>query len=333
MRIVVLHGPETLLMREWTQAFEACLESAHGGVARFSLDGATATIADVLDEVRSFGLMQDHKLVILDNADKFLADKSSDDDDDGGGPGRGRLRPRAALERYAEAPVDSSSLLLRATTWHRGKLDKLVAKVGVIAKCDSPSPAAAVTWCGNRCRTVHGTTIAGDAARLLVERIGPELGRLDTELAKLATMAGAAPIDRATVLEMVGLSREDKAWVIQAAILSGDPRQAVHTIRELLEVSRSPEALVMWAIVDLLRKLHDASRLLAAGRAEGAVAKTLRLWGDSMAVVRVARRLEPARWAQLLQQAIATDVRTKTGLAKPARSLEGLALVVADTIG
>jgi DNA polymerase-3 subunit delta len=267
--------------------------------------------------------------VILDNADKFLADKS----DDEGESARGRLRPRAALERYAEAPVDSSSLLLRAPTWRRGKLDKLVAKLGVIAKCDTPAPAAASTWCVNRCRMSHGTRIAGDAARLLVERIGPELGRLDTELAKLATMADGGTIDRATVLEMVGLSREDKAWVVQSAILTGDPGQAVHTIRELIEVSRSPEPLVMWAIVDLLRKLHDASRLLAAGRSEGAITKTLRLWGDSTAVVRIARRLEPARWAQLLREAIATDVRTKTGLGKADRSLEGLALVVADTIG
>ena len=93
--------------------------------------------------------------------------------------------------------------------------------------------------------------------------MGVELDRLDAEIGKLASFAGAGhPITTQIVADLVGLSRERQAWAIQSAIASGDAARAASTLRELLEISRQPEQLVSWAITDLLRKLHAASRLL-----------------------------------------------------------------------
>jgi DNA polymerase-3 subunit delta len=318
MRIVVLRGKEQFLIEERTRRFADTLREAYGEIDRFSFDGATVSLADVLDELRSYGLMHSHKLVILDRADQFLA----------------REGHRAAMERYAEQPVEESTLLMRAETWRPGKVDKLIEKIGAIVKCEPITDAKAKNWCGSRCEKRYDCRIASDAADLLVAQIGPDLARLDAELAKLAAYVGIGEtIDRAAVGEMVGLSREEQAWAIQSAIAAGDPRDALLKLRELLGVSRLPETLVTWAITDLLRKLHTASQALRAGEAPGAIAKQLRLWGESQRLILdAARRHPPELFARLLDQAIRSDVHAKRGVGVPARTLEALTVLVADTL-
>jgi len=330
MRVVILRGPDQYLRRAYTGRLIEALHGAYGEIEQFTFEGETTEPAVVLDELRSYGLLQQHKLVILDNADKFLA--AAKDENQTAGPGR--KTARELMEKYAANPVDSATLLLRADSWHPGKLDKAVEKVGAILKCEAPGEAKAVSWCLGRCEKEHGCGIDRQAAERLVELIGPELARLDTELAKLAAFVG----DRATigpedVREMVGMSREEQAWAIQAALLSGSGNVAVSKVRELLEVSRQPEQLIIWAMTDLLRKLHAACRLLRQGESGGAIAGQLRLWGEGRnAVLNAARRIEPQRMAQLLRQSIEADRRSKSGLGKAPRTLEALAVQIADTL-
>ena len=104
---------------------------------------------------------------------------------------------RRALEAYAENPCAGATLLLRAEKWHRGKLDKLVAKVGAVIKCEQPKDArcrAPGPW--PRARIATGWPSISPAAQLLVGRVGPGLARLDTELAKLAAFVGPGRRDR-----------------------------------------------------------------------------------------------------------------------------------------
>jgi DNA polymerase III delta subunit len=68
MRIVVLHGKEAFLRTRYTQDLEEALAEKYGQIDRFVFDGETARLSDVLDEIRTYGLLQQHKLVILDHA-------------------------------------------------------------------------------------------------------------------------------------------------------------------------------------------------------------------------------------------------------------------------
>ena len=68
MRIVVLHGRELFLLWEWSRMLAERLREAHGDVGVVRFDGASAPVAEVLDELRSFGLLEPHKLVIVDDA-------------------------------------------------------------------------------------------------------------------------------------------------------------------------------------------------------------------------------------------------------------------------
>ncbi len=319
MRVVLLHGKDSFLIEEATAELGRVLSSSFDDYEQFNFEGSTASLAEVLDELRSYGLIQRHKLVVVDEADKFLA----------------REGIRKALEAYTKSPVDEATLLLRAEGWRPGKIDKLITAVGTKIKCEPLSDALAVTWCTKRASAIHGRTIQRSAAVLLVERLGSSLMRLDTELAKLCAFVGPdEQITSKDVLEMVGQSREEQAWVLQSAIMSGRGQDALGKLRELLDISLVPKELAMWAVSDLLRRLHSAAQLLRQGVAPGAIMSQLKLWGASgNRIIDVARRGEPRKFAQLLQFAIDTDRRTKVGLGNNVRNIERLTVHVTDTIG
>lgn len=317
-RIVVLHGKDSFLRVEWSQRLRTALEGSHGRVEEFQFDGASTPLAVVLDELRSYGLMSTHKLVTVDNADAFFAAEER----------------RRAMERYAENPMREATLLLRAHAWRPGNFDKLVAAVGIVLKCDPPGDAEAIRWCVGRCTKQHGLQIDPEAAELLVERVGSDLARLDSELAKLAVAAlsgGDQRIGRPLVKDMVGASREDQAWEVQGALLGGSAGAAAQRVCDLIRVSKAPEVMLSWAVIDLLRKVHAAAVLAARGHGDGQIAREIKLWGDSTApILRIARRVGVVRSAALLHEALGTDWSMKSGGAPdPERALLGICSRVA----
>jgi DNA polymerase-3 subunit delta len=346
-RIVILHGKEAFLIGEGSRRYAETLEEAFETLQRFQLDGRTVELADVLDELRTPGLLVGHKLVVVDHADVFLAggrraaaqasddEGAAGDEDEAAGTGADGQKRRRALEAYAANPCPEGSLLLRAEAWRPGRLDKAVAKVGAVIKCDLVKDREAITWCRQRAESRHDCRLEAEAARLLVERLGPDLARLDSELDKLAAYVGPGkPVGRREVADLVGLGREEKAWVLQEAILSGDPAVACSKLRELTSVSQVPYELGIWAVGDVLRRLHTAARELRAGTSAGQLRRDLRLFGPSGdMLLEAARRMDPAEVAQLLQQAVESDVATKSGIGHKDRNLEVLTLHVTDSIG
>ncbi len=353
MRIVVLHGTERFLIEERTRHVAEMLEEHFGGLEQFTFDGQTVDPAVVLDELRSYGLMQKHKLVIVDDADVFLAggraaaraaaDRTADDDDSdvtgddaGGASDEERASRRPVMERYAQNPVDDGTLLMRASTWRKGSLDKLILKRGTIVECEPSSEAETIRWCVERCEDRHNATIDRDAAQLLVHRVGSHLQRLDTELLKLASMLGdgksPARITMQVVRENTSPSSEEKAWEIQSAVASGSAPVMLRKLRELIDVSRQDAVPIGWAVIDLLRKEHAAARLLEQRVSEYHVPRMLKLWGESIPVVmRTAKVVPPYRLAQLLREAVLSDQHSKSGVGEPVRNLEMLMVRIADT--
>jgi DNA polymerase-3 subunit delta len=220
---------------------------------------------------------------------------------------------------------------MRASAWNKGKLDALIEKVGLIVKCEPVKDAAA--WCTRECERRHQARIEREAAQLLVERAGTDLLRLDAELEKLAVYAGSGTIRRADVELLVGGGREEKAWALQAAIVSGSPAAALATIDQVLELDKDLVVLLNWAVADLLRRLHLMAQLLRQGVRLESRRGELRLFGPEGDRMIALARSGPARFARLLRQAIESDHRTKSGRGDGRRNLEVLTVRVADSIG
>ncbi|MEM9065927.1 MAG: DNA polymerase III subunit delta [Planctomycetota bacterium] len=318
-RVAVFVG-DPFLCAEYTASLKKQLEARHGEVDQIRFDGASAEVAEVLDECRSFGLMQQHKLIVVDEADSFVNAES-----------------RPMIERYCAAPVEAATLVFRGPKWNKGKLDDLIADpelgCGTVLKCDAPTEAQAMAWAVKRAEQRHGAKLDRDASQALVGLLGADLGRIDAELGKLAAAAGtspcgdAVPIGRALVHEFVGVGREEQAWAIQADLLSGNPQATLAHLRDLIEVSRHDTVFIGFAMSDLARKLHLAACGLASGRDGFSVAKELKLWGPAKdAIMHAAGRMGPVRTQALFDEAIEADVAQKTGLGDGRRRLERLAL-------
>ncbi|CAG0962945.1 hypothetical protein PHYC_00826 [Phycisphaerales bacterium] len=318
-RVGLLAGKEAFLRHIHTQNLREVLTSKYGPVDTVLYDGLTSTAADVLDECRSFGLIASYKLVILDNAEDLVKEDN-----------------RPLFERYCESVVDQevgATLLLRADTWRAGKLDKLIEKVGAIVKCEEPTFDKAVDWVVGRAKKEHKAAIDPNAATMLVERVGTRLTRLDSELGKLAAAAGTDPITPQLVGYFVGVSREEEVWGIQSTLLTAPPEEALKHLRYVLDVSRQSPTLVSYALVDLARKVHGASRALKQGARPADLGKPLRLWGSSgEAILNAARKTDPDRALALLRSAVRGDQRSKSGLGEPERTLEMVVLEFSRTL-
>ncbi len=319
-RVLALHGPEQAVQKDHLDALRTALEKQHGEVQTVGFDGKSATLADVFDELRGYSLMGGYKLVVVDPADDFLK------------------AHREALERYAADPVDHATLVLRVGTWHKGKLDKVIEKVGAVIKCEPPKPAEAVARLVARAKQRHGLTLERPAAQMLVDRLGVHLTALETELDKLAAMVGEGEtiITTAMVQEAVGQSNDEKAWVVQEAVLgamaSQRPGQAIAKVRELIDVGGQPEVLVMYSVADLMRKLAIAGQMKADGASDTEIGKAMRLWGPGRLAmfIKVLERLGSPRAARLLGRALDADARSKSGLGNANRNLEAFCATLAD---
>jgi len=320
VRMLILCGTENYLRTEKLRALREAIEATRGEVDVLHFDGLTATAADVLDEARSLGLMQQYKIVVVDEADEFIK----------------RGDHRRSMERYAESPVDSVTLVLRSAKWNPGNLDKMVAKIGLVVKCDELDIPTAVAFCIRRCAKRYGCTIDARSANLLVTRIGTSLARLDTELARLSLMTETVGgvIDSALVEDQIQLSREEKAWEVQEALLTGDGAAALGKVNDLMTVSRLAPEPIFYFMTDLSRKIYAARRMLDAGQSEGAIRSQLKLWGASAnPLLAAARRASGPALAELEQDCLRALHRPRTSLGDPNRAVETLAVRFLSVLG
>ena len=317
-RVVVFTGKETFLRSQYTAMLKAVLIDVHGEVDVVRFDGISDMPADILDECRSFGLMQQHKIVLVENADQAVKETS-----------------RPLFIRYAQSPCESATLILRSERWHKSKLDAAVEKAGAMAICDLTTPAVAIRWVQGRCEKRHGAVVDRDAAAMLVDRVGTGLSMLDSELGKLALaaepvgeQAGLPRVTVRVVAEFVGRTREEEYWAIQQSLLSGRPEAAIAQLRTIFETTpRGSNIPVSFACADLARKLHASCAGQHQGESGFTLGKALKLWGPSKdAILSKGAAMSPAQTAALLAAAVEADRHQKTGVGQPERVLERLAL-------
>lgn len=329
--VLVFHGPERFEALGLTEKLRKQLTKVHGQLQVVLFDGSTTPPAEILDELRSTGLLASQKLVIVDNADALL--KAADDEP---APPTLTRRPpsksaRELFEAYARAPEPTATLVLRANTWKPGKLDKAIVQAGgEITEYKPLTDDAAVVWVLKRARTTHAVPMDDDAAELLIASIGTDLAHLDSEAGKLAIAALARnlpSITRTLVAELTGTAREEELFTLQSVLLQPDPQTSLAYLRDMLQVSRHNPVALGIACLALARQLDGMCRGLAAGENPSALNARLKIWGKMAdRLPSIARRLNPASTAELLLQCTETDARNKSGRGDQTHNIEALVL-------
>ena len=317
-RIVVLTGDDSFLIGEYLRQLRAAVEGkADGDVDLLSFD-AKAELADVYDELRSVGLMMQTKIVVVNDADDFVS------------------AHRESLERYADDPAAESVLVLRPNTWNaKWRLHKAIEKVGQVVKCGELDETAAARWLVDRAKAMHGCTLRPQAAALIVERMGTALGRLDGELAKVIAAAGAKDaIGMEDAAAVVGRSSDADAWAIQSALLSGDPRKAVGTLNDLIDLAGHHEQFMAYWFADLARKMCKASILAEQRQSDFEICKQLKVWPKDRQkpFMDAVRQLGRRGTTRLLARITEMDAGAKSGLSDARRNLEQIGVLLAGRL-
>jgi DNA polymerase-3 subunit delta len=251
--LYVLHGEESFLKR---QAIRVIRNAAVGPEADEQAvavkAGDTATFADVFDELETLPFFFPRRLVVVDNADPFVTEH------------------RAELERKVGSLPSTGTLVLDVKSWAANtRLAKLVDNTATIV-CKAPPSASVPGWCSEWAQAHHGKQLPSPAARLLADLVGPELGLLDQELAKLAVFVGKrARIETEDVDRLVGQSRMESTFKIFDAIAAGDSRQALAILDQAFDQGEEPYR-ILGAFGSQLKKLAQANRLTERGVAPSA---------------------------------------------------------------
>lgn len=169
-----------------------------------------------------------------------------------------------SLLGYLEDPSPTTTLILHGTgyppvvkggrSWSK-KVATAVGKVGVSHKFgdrDVDPQRFAVAHA-----TELGHKLGRREAKLLVDLVGSDLGRVAREVEKAALYVPSGdPITADAVVEACSMLAEAEVWDLTAGIVGRDPNQALACLHRLLEAGESPHrllALVMWQMRTVLR--------------------------------------------------------------------------------
>jgi len=308
--VCVIFGDELFLRRQSLLALrQAVLSDDEGDFSFSAFEGRSTELRDVLEELSTVAMFGGKRLVVVEEADEFVS------------------KYRAELEDYVARPAATGVLVLDVKTFPSNtRLYKAVADAGLIIDCSAPATAQITHWLTGRAKQAQQVELAKAAAELLVEMVGPELGLLDQELAKLALSVGNdRTITPEMVSRLVGGWRARTAWDMLDAALEGNAGGALSQLDRLLAAGEQPIA-VLAQISASLRRFAAATRLVLQAEAAGrriAPAQALGQAGVRAFVLpkaeRQLRRLGRHRGAELYRWLLQADLDLKGASALPPR--------------
>ena len=197
------------------------------------LYGGEASAATVVDAARTLPMMVSRRVVLLLHAERLLNPKKESD---------ASARDLEILEGYIKAPVDTCCLVLVAEAVDRRRaFTKLLMSAATVVECSGPADSVeAAKWVRDRV-VQEGMSIDVRAARLVADRIGPDVGRLRSDVERLVLYAAdTKTITEADVKEVVGAATSQDDWGVTRAIERGSARDALRELALMMDEGAVP---------------------------------------------------------------------------------------------
>lgn len=289
-------GKDRFLRAEVVAGISAGIGQDASDLGPVRVDGESAALADVLDEVRTPSLLGGIRVVIVEEADAFIS------------------AHRAAIEGYCESPSATGCLVLLCDSLPRNtRLYKSLEKTGRVITCEPPKGKSLALWIVDRASQAYAKRIAPQAAALLREHIGDECGAIDAELAKLATFVGSrTEITAADVQALTGCIRVENVFAVTSAMAAGDATAALRQWEQVVATDRAAPARAVAGIAWAVRRLLEARRELARGASMHALAG--RMFTDAPALEKTFRRWTERDLERQMTELLEIDIASKTGL-------------------
>jgi DNA polymerase-3 subunit delta len=309
--IYVIAGKEhSLVGAECDRLLKRLVEPEQRSVGLFIADPGQVAVADIMDELRTLPFLVEKRVVVVRDADEFIS------------------KNRQVLESYFDNPCPTGVLVLTVDSWPAStKLAKMLPRIGKLISLEQLRPLQLPERLIRYASDAHSKELARDAAELLVELVGDELGRLYSEVDKLALFADRQQsITLQHVEQLIGHNRIFGAFAVIDACLAGDFAQAVDRLRNMFAEDKSAQFTVVGAFAFHFRRLFNAKVLLEKGVSSAEIAAKLRIWGEKRGFFAQLRRLSLQQIGDTLGTLAQIDYAIKTGQTKAQVAIEKLVL-------
>jgi len=305
--IYVIAGKDRYLAREACRKLQDQLLGKENDLGLATYDGKTVELAAVLDELRTLPFLAPSRVVVVDQADKFISEN------------------RKVLETYFDRPSTTGVLVLICLTWRTNtRLAKMLGKIGKLITADPMKGRKLINWLVRQASST-GKTISPGAAQSLTELVGNDTGRLAAELEKLALYGGSKKsIDNSDIEQLCGPTAEQSIFLINDLIAEGKTGQALQTLDRVLRNDRSAEYSMVGVLTFSLRRLLKARALLDSGLNAKDVPAACGLHHPGLAnrFIGQVKRFSTGKLKHLLVGLAEADHATKTGLGNVKLNLE-----------
>lgn len=257
--VYLVHGDDDAKIDAWRTRFRRRADEEGGPGSLETFHAATVAPDAVAGALMALTFATGTRYLLADGVEAWKA---------------GELEPLEPA--LAEMPPDTVLLLVS-----RGKaLARLVKAVekggGEVREFGAPKPWEMPKWAAERAAEA-GLRLDQEAAKALVAAVGTGQQRLAREVEKLAI--AAYPQTQLTADQVEQLAAGDTApavYDLADALVAGDVQRTLALAEDIARTGERPGKLT-YPIVRRLREVHRASELLAAGVAEGEVAKQMRI--------------------------------------------------------
>ena len=235
------------------------LELVDEGLRAFNVDrlyGGETSGAVVVDCARTLPMMVPRRVVLLVHAERLLNPKKDSD---------ATARDLELLEEYVRAPLDTCCLVLVAEGIDkRRSLTRQLLSKATVVECTGPGDAAeAARWVKERV-ALEGMTIDPRAARLVADRIFPDVSRLRSDVERLVLYAaGHATITEEDVKEIVAPATSHDDWAVTRAIERGAAGEALRELGLVMDNGAVPY-MILGQLAWFVRTKMPAARVTSA---------------------------------------------------------------------
>lgn len=249
--VYLCYGPERSLILSAVDLIRQTLDVA------LQADRFTAGIHPahrILETLKTPNLLSPKRLVIVEEIDDLKKEEWS------------------LLKTYAEQPTPDVTLVLTGAS----AKEKSWPKEVFVLECKTLYPREVPSWINMEARRL-GIKISFEAAHLLAEQVGSDLGVLHQALEKLTLFAGKTNlITPETVKKVVAGSREESVFDLTRALGEKNLRKVAVSLQNLLEQGE-PGVRVLGMVARHLRLLSKTQDYLKEGCSDRELAARLKV--------------------------------------------------------
>lgn len=254
--VYLVLGDDDLEKAELAGAFEQAVDEGLRAFNVERLDGAEATLGQVVEAAATLPMMAPRRIVIVRRAERCLAPKRES---------RAAAADLAAFEEYLASPYPHACLVLVAAGLDRRRRTtaRLLDAATQVTGDELASVADAERWVRRRVASA-GRSIDAAAVRLVAARAGPDLPRLRGEVDRLLLFIGEAPtvgLDDARMVAGPAVAHDD--WAVARAIERGQTATALRELALIVESGAAPY-MVLGQLAWVVRTRMPNHRIAAA---------------------------------------------------------------------